>query len=82
MSSTPALILARLDALGAANVARRVAPAWGVAPHTALERISRYKARLRDPEGRKGKDMTSTPFFALLPVLGLAVEEIDMPPVD
>jgi len=79
-ATPPALILARLDALGAANVARRVAPAWGVAPHTALERLSKYRAFL---EGRRHiGDMTSTPFFALLPVLGLAVEEIDMPPVD
>ena len=83
MSNAPALILARLDALGAANVARLVAPAWGYQnPDQALERLSRYKARLRDPEGRRGKDMTSDALFALLPVLGLAVEEIDMPPVD
>ena len=81
--TTPALILARIDALGAANVARLVAPAWGYQnPDQALERLSRYKARLRDPEGRRGKDMTSDALFALLPVLGLAVEEIDTSPVD
>jgi len=72
-ATPPALILARLDALGAANVARRVAPAWGVAPHTALERLSKYRAFL---EGRRHiGDMTSTPFFALLSALGISLAE-------
>jgi hypothetical protein len=73
-ATPPALILARLDALGAANVARLVAPAWGYRnPDQALERLSRYRAHL---EGRGGRDMPSSALFALLPVLGLAVEEI------
>lgn len=46
------------------------APAWGVAPHTALERLSRYRAHL---EGRGGRDMTSEPLFALLSALGLTL---------
>lgn len=74
------LILRRLDALGAANVARLVAPAWGYKnPDQALERLSRYRAHL---ERGGPRDMPSSALFALLPVLGLAVEEIDMPPVD
>lgn len=63
-----ALILARLDAIGAAEVARRVVPLWGHKhPDQALERLSRYRAHL---EGRGGRDMTTEPFFALLSVLG------------
>lgn len=69
----PALILARIDAIGAAEVSRRVAPAWGLAlPEHAAQRLSRYRAHL---EGRKGNDMTSTALFALLSVLGLALAE-------
>lgn len=70
----PALILARIDAISAAEVARRVAPAWGLAlPEHAAQRLSRYRAHL---EGRpSGRDMTSTALFALLSVLGLALAE-------
>lgn len=71
MTTTPALILARIDAIGAAEVSRRVAPAWGLAlPEHAAQRLSRYRAHL---EGRGGRDMTSEPLFALLSVLGLTI---------
>lgn len=68
MTNLPPLILARLAAVGPAEVARRVAPAWGLAPHNALERLSRYKAHL---EGRGGRDMSSEALFALLSHLDL-----------
>lgn len=71
MRKPAALILARIHALGAANVAALVAPLWGLAPERALERLSRYRAFL---EGRKPTgDMTSAPLFALLSALGLTV---------
>jgi hypothetical protein len=74
MAEPSTLILARIQAIGAAEVARRVAPAWGYElPEYALQRLSRYKARLRDPEGRRGKDMSTLSLFALLDVLGLAI---------
>lgn len=71
MQAPAALILARVNATGAVNVAALVAPLWGLAPKRALERLSRYRAFL---EGRRPTgDMTSAPLFALLSVLGLTV---------
>ena len=76
MQTPAALILARIDAIGAAEVARRVAPAWGLAlPEHAAQRLSRYRAHLRGERGKKARDMTSEPLFALLSVLGLALAE-------
>jgi hypothetical protein len=58
-----AAILARIDTIGQAEVARRVAPLWGWQPRDAEARLSRW---------RKGtKDMGSDALFALLSVLGL-----------
>jgi hypothetical protein len=57
-----AVILARIDAIGQAEVARRVAPLWGWSPRDAEARLSRF---------RKGTTMPSDALFALLSVLDL-----------
>jgi hypothetical protein len=56
-----AIVLARIEAIGAAEVARRVAPLWGWQPREAASRLSRFK---------KGTSMPSDALFALLVVLG------------
>jgi hypothetical protein len=63
-----ALVLARIETIGAAEVARRVAPLWGWQPRDAASRLSRF---------RKGTTMPSDAFLALLVVLGIgfALEE-------
>lgn len=68
------LILARIDELGGAEVARRVAPVWGCSPDSAESRLVRWRAHV---EGRaSGRDVTSTPLFQLLSVLGLTVAPV------
>lgn len=66
-----ALILARIDAIGPAEVARRVAPAWGWSSRDAETRISRWRALDKGPD--KGKDMSSTALLALLEALDLTI---------
>ncbi len=55
-----------IDRLGAVNVAREVAPAWGYRlPETALTRLSRWQARVASDDGEAGKDMGSRAFAQL-----------------
>jgi hypothetical protein len=56
--------VARIEAIGAAEVARRVAPLWGWQPREAASRLSRFW---------KGTSMPSDALFALLSVLGLTL---------
>lgn len=62
-----AVILARVDAIGQAEVARRVAPLWGWSPRDAEGRLSKWR-KVGQPGG---KDMSSEALFALLSVLDL-----------
>ena len=63
----------RIGAIGAADVARRVAPAWGYQnPRDAEARLSRWRA---DPDHRR--EMNSEAFLALLVACGLAVGSAD-----
>lgn len=69
MTSLRSLILARIDAIGPAEVARRVAPAWGWSPRNAERRLSAWRAL----DKGDGKDMSSTAFLALLEALDLTI---------
>jgi len=60
------LILARIDAIGQAEVARRVAPLWNWSPRDAEARLSRWR---KGPGTPGFKDMSSSAFLALLSVL-------------
>jgi hypothetical protein len=63
----------RIAAIGAAEVARRVAPAWGYQnPRDAEARLSRWRA---DPDHRR--EMNSEAFLALFVACGLAVVAAD-----
>lgn len=60
-------ILARIDAIGQAEAARRVAPLWGWTPRNAETRLSRW---------RKGtKSMSADALLALLVALDLTIPE-------
>jgi hypothetical protein len=62
-----AIILARIDAIGQAEAARRVAPLWGWTPRNAETRLSRW---------RKGtKSMSADALLALLVALDLTIPE-------
>lgn len=65
-----AVILARIDVLGQAEAARRVAPLWGWAPRDAETRLSRWR---KDPGGSGFKDMGSTALLELLVALDLGI---------
>lgn len=64
-----AIILARINAIGQAEAARRVAPLWGWAPRDAERRLSAWR---RVGQGG-GKDMSSTAFLALLVALDMTI---------
>lgn len=62
-----AVILARINAIGQAEAARRVAPLWGWTPRNAETRLSRW---------RNGtKSMSSDALLALLVALDLTIPE-------
>ena len=64
------LVLARIREIGQAEVARRVAPLWGWAPHDAASRLSRW---MKDPGEPGFKDMSSEALFALLVALDMQI---------
>lgn len=68
------VILARIDALGQAEAARRVAPLWGWQPREAASRLSRWS---KGPSEPSFKDMSALALLALLSVLDL--ELVDHP---
>jgi hypothetical protein len=72
-----AVILARIDAIGQAEVARRVAPLWGWSPRDAEGRLSRW----RKVGQAGGKDMSSDALFALLAVLDIGLVQHAAPAV-
>lgn len=62
-----AVILARINAIGQAEAARRVAPLWGWTPRNAETRLSRW---------RKGtKSMNADALLQLLVALDLTITE-------
>ena len=65
-----ALVLARIRELGAAEVARRVAPLWGWSPDSAASRLTRW---MKEPSEDGFKDMSSEAFLALLVAIELDV---------
>ena len=70
-SEQRALVLARVREIGAAEVARRVAPLWGWSPHDAASRLSRW---MKDPGEDGFKDMSSEALFALISALGMTID--------
>lgn len=63
-----AIILNRIAEIGQAEVARRVAPAWGWSPDSALSRLSLWIHNRRD--------IPSVALFALLDVLDLRITPV------
>lgn len=66
-----ALVLARIREIGAAEVARRVAPLWGWSPASAASRLSRW---MKEPGEKDFKDMSSEALFALISALGMTID--------